>query len=402
MGVTPSRVRISPSPPVTDFRPERFSVMLVYMNILRKLLLVFLGALLPLFLSTLAIGSGIIRTAGSSENIKKILADSDIYSSIISSTLDQAKTSGGEGEGISLTDPNIKTIAEKTFTAQFLQENTEKVLDSVFLWLDGKTINPDFKLDLSGLKDTFANETAKAAEARAATLSVCPAGLSGSAESYEPFSATCLPKGTTPTSVAEQIRNSLSRSEGFLENPVITADTIKLSGSNQSVFANQLKEAPGIFQKVKKTPIILAVLSLLTALGIVFLSTSRTRGLRRMGITLSSAGIFLLIFAYSLNWGINKKLLPQMNLENKVLQEKIKTLASDITANVDKTYYSFGGVYAGLGVLAIGLPLFIHKRRGGHIAHEHVVHSPEHIEPEKSKEPEAPPKPVKKPPPKIQ
>ena len=361
-------------------------------------MLVFLGALLPFFLFALAIDTGIIRTAGSSGNIKKILADSDIYSSIISSTLDQAKTSGGEGEGISLTDPNIKAVAEKTFTPQFLQENTEKVLDSVFLWLDGKTTIPDFKLDLSGLKDTFANETAKAAEARAVTLPVCPTGLSGSADSYEPFSASCLPRGMTPASVAAQIQNSLSKGEGFLEDPIITADTIKLSGSGQSVFADQLKGIPNYYQQVKKTPIYLAVLSLLIALAIVFLSTSRTRGLHRVGITLTTVGILLLIFAYALDWGINKKLLPQMNLENKVLQEKLKTLASDITANVDKTYYTFGGIYTGLGVLAIGLPLFIHKRRGGPMPEEPTHHEvPVHEAPVDQP---APPK--KKTPPKIQ
>lgn len=371
------------------------------MNILRKMLLVFLGALLPFFLLALAIDTGIIRTAGSSDPIKKVLADSDIYGSIISSTLDQAKTSGEGGEGISLTDPNIKVVAEKTFTPQFLQENTEKVLDSVFLWLDGKTKIPDFKLDLSGLKNTFAAETAKAAEARAATLPVCPAGLSGGADSYEPFSATCLPRGTTPASVAAEIQNSLSKGEGFLENPVITADMIKISGSSQSVFTDQLKDVPSYYQQVKKTPIYLAILSLLITLGIVFLSASRRAGLRRVGIILVIAGTFLLIFAWVLNWGINQKALPQLKLENKVLQEKMKTLASDITANVDRTFWTFGGAYAALGALAIAVPMFIH-RRDGHPAHEPAA--AEHIlaEGQKPEEPEPKPRPPKKPPTKIQ
>lgn len=368
---------------------------------MRKTLVFFLALILPLFLFTLAIDTGIIRTAGSSGNIKKFLSDSDIYNSLISSTLDQVKTSGGEGEGISLTDPNIKAVAEKTFTPQFLQENTEKVLDSVFLWLDGKTKVPDFKLDLSGLKETFATETAKAAQARAATLPACPAGLSGSADSYEPFSATCLPKGTTPASVAEQIRNSLSSSEGFLKDPVITADIVKLSGSSQSVFADQLKDVPNYYQQVKKTPIYLAILSLLIALGVVFLSSSQRAGLRRVGITLVITGTLLLIFAWVLNWGVNQKALPQLKLENKVLQEKMKTLVSDITANIDKTFWAFGGAYAVLGTLAIGVPMFIHRRS------DDAVHEPaaaEHV-PAEGQRPEAPepkPRPPKKPPAKIQ
>ena len=128
------------------------------------------------------------------------------------------------------------------------------------------------------------------------------------------------------------------------------------------------------------------------------MSTSRTRGLRRVGITLTTVGILLLISAYALDWGVNKKLLPQLNLENKVLQEKLKTLVSDITASVDKTYYTFGGVYAGLGALAIGLPPFMNKRRGGPMPEEPVHHEkPTNIVPA------AEPPPVKKKtPPKIQ
>src|SRR5438105_11091285 len=101
------------------------------MNIMRKMLVVFLAGLLPVFLFALAIDTGIIKTAGSSAPIKKILADSGIYNSLISSALDQSKTTGGDqGGGISLTDPLVKQAAENTFTPQYLQQNTEKALDS--------------------------------------------------------------------------------------------------------------------------------------------------------------------------------------------------------------------------------------------------------------------------------
>ena len=371
------------------------------MNFLRKMLLVFLGALLPFFLFALAVDTSIIRATGSSDPIKKILANSGIYDSIISSALDQAKSEVGSQDDVNLSDQTVKTIAERTFTPQFLKENTEQVLDSIYLWLDGKTTLPNFKIDLSSLKTTFAVEAAKVAQERAATLPACPAGLSGSADNFEPFSATCLPRSLTPALVNDQVKNSLSSGEGFLENPVITADTIKVSGSNQSVFADQLKDVPNYYQQVKKTPIYLAILSLLIALGVIFLSSSRRAGLRRVGIILVIVGTLLLIFAWVLNWGVNQKALPQLELENKVLQEKLKTLASDITANIDKTFWTFGGAYAALGVLAIAVPLFVHRRNG------HAVHEPapaEHVPAEghRPEEPEPKPRPPKKPPAKIQ
>lgn len=367
------------------------------MGFARKALLVLITPLLLLFLFALAIDTGVIKTAGSSAPIKKILADSDIYSSLVSSTLDQAKTSGGDqGGGVSLTDPAVKQAAENTFTPQYLQQNTEKVLDSVFVWLDGQTPTPDFRIDLSSLKGAFAAEVSQAAQARAATLPACTSDLVGNSDSFDAFSATCLPRGLTPTTVATQVQNDINSGQGFIKNPIITADNLKASGSNQSVFADQLKDAPMAYQKVKKTPFILGLLSLLTIAAIILLSSSRARGLRRVGIILLAIGGFLLIFAWALNYGVNQKALPKLNMDNKVLQEKVRTLVGNLTSSINKTYYAFGGVYAGLGVLAITLPMFIHRGRNKQVQPEHPAETSGPVRPEAPSEHK--PEPVKKPP----
>lgn len=371
------------------------------MNILRKMVVLFLAGLLSLFLFAFAIDSGIIKTAGSSAPIKKILAGSGIYSSAVSGALDQAKTSGGDqGGGVPLVDPAVKQAAENTFTPQFLQQNSEKVLDSIFVWLNGKTPTPDFRIDLSSLKSTFATEASKAAQGRAATLPACPPGLSGNSNSFDPFSATCLPKGLTPAAVATQVQSDIASGQGFIKDPILTADSVKKSGSSQSVFADQLKDAPKIYQKIKKTPMILAILALVATLGIIFLSSSRAKGLRRAGIIFLMVGFASLVFAWALNWGVNQKALPKLNMDNKVLQEKVRTLVSDVTQSIDKTYWIIGGIYAGLGALAIAGSVFVNKRgNGGHSKTEPIHHE---VPSEEKPIPAPRPAPQKKKPIKIQ
>jgi hypothetical protein len=359
------------------------------------MLVVLLAGLLPLFLFALAIDAGIIRTAGSSAPIKKVLADSGIYSSVVSSALDQAKNSAGDsGGGISLSSPGVKTAAENAITPAYLRQNTEKVLDSVYAWLNGKTATPDFSIDVSSIKATFAAEAGKAAQAQAASLPKCTSAQPTN-NSFDPFSATCLPAGMTPAQAAATVKNDIASGQGFLKEPAITADSVKSAGTNQSVFNDQLKNAPQAYQKIKKTPIILGILSLVTILGMIFLSTSRRRGLRRAGTILLIVGVVVVIFAWVLNWGVNQKALPKLNMDNKVLQEKVRLLAKDLTGNLDKTYYIFGGVYAALGVLAIGLPMFIHRGRGGHAQPEHAVEAPGPAHPDAPIEHE--PEPTKKP-----
>lgn len=381
--------------------------MLMLMNILRKMLLVFLAALLPLFLFWLAISTGVTKMAGSSENIKETLAKNDVYSVIIPGALDQAKAGQAKAENggaqeINLSDPAIKTVAERTFTPKFLQENTEKMLDSIFLWLDGKTQTPDFRIDLSGLKATFAAEAAKVAKDKAASLPACPSGLSGSSDNFDPFSATCLPVGLTPAAAAQQVQDTLNRGEDFLENPVITADTLESGSSGQSIFSDQLKSLPRGYQWFNKTPFILAVLSVLCILGVVFLSTSRRAGLRRAGLSLLTVGISFLIIAWALNYGINQKVAPEIKFENKDLQDKLRGLVADITGQVNATFWTFGGSYAALGALAIGVPIFIHRRKvkpaAGHASSNETQGSSQ----PPASAPEIKPKPPRKPPAKIQ
>lgn len=321
----------------------------------------FLAGLLPIFLFTLATDVSVLRTVGNSNNIKKILSNSGIYNSIVSSTLNQSKQITGGGSDVPLSDPAVQAAAEAVVTPQFLRQTTETVINSTYEWLDGATPVPDFQIDLTSLKAAFAAQVAKAVTARASSLPACAAD-SGQ-QPFNVFGATCLPKGVSPASVAGEVQKSIVNGQGFLNTPTVTADSIKTGGSNQSVYADQLKNAPQVYQKAKKTPAILAILSLVIIVGIVLLSTSRWRGLRRAGITLLGVGIVVLIFAWGLNYSVNQKVLPNLNLNNQVLQEKVKVFLSDLTQNVDKTYWIVGGVYAGVGTLAIAGSIFIHKRR---------------------------------------
>lgn len=330
------------------------------MNFARKALIVLLAPLLSFLLFATALDFGIVHTAGHPASVKKIIADSGIYKTAVPAALDQAKTASGNGGEVSLTDPAVKAAATTTFTPQFLQTTTENVIDSVYRWLDGKTTVPDFNIDLTPQKATFADAIGQAAQTRAATLPRCTSLPQSS--SFDAFSATCLPAGVTAAQAGDEAKASILSGKGFLENPVINAASVKSSGSNQSIFTDKLKNAPHQYQHAKKTPYILAVLAILVGTAIVFLSTNRRRGLRRVGIILAGVGIFMLIFAWALNYGVNQKALPKVKFDNAVMQADLKTLISDVVKAVDKNYWLFGIIYTVLGASAIGGPMLMDKR----------------------------------------
>lgn len=309
-----------------------------------------MGAILPFLLFAIALNFGVLRVAGSPKPVKEILADSGIYGSVVGSALDQAKKTAGNGTEVSLIDPAIKKAAEESFNPQVVQSSTESVIDGVYHWLEGKSPQPDFNIDLTSVKTTFAEKVGQAAQTRAATLPICTTAP----VTTDPFSATCLPPRLTPAQVGEQAKNTVLAGQGFLEHPNITYSNIKSDDpSQQNIFDNQLKDAPKRYQMLKKAPIILGVLAVLAIVVIIFLSESRRKGLRRVGITLIMAGAFMLLFAWGLNRIVNHNVIPNIKMDNGLLQTNLQILVKDITLKIDQNYWIFGGTYAVLGILAI-------------------------------------------------
>src|SRR5436189_6311220 len=190
------------------------------MPLARKIGLAMAGTALVFFLFATAIDIGVVRTFGSPEPTKRVLKDSGIYNSIVSSSRDQAKEISGSSSEIPLGNQAVQDAAISIFDAQFLQTTSNNVIDSVYRWLDGRTPVHDFKSDLTAKKAEFADKVAAAAKDRAATLPRCPTAATGNIDA---FNAACLPPGVTPEQVAATVHNDIMTGTGFLENPVLTA-----------------------------------------------------------------------------------------------------------------------------------------------------------------------------------
>lgn len=351
------------------------------MNFAKKTTLVLLTPIFLALLFTTALDFGILRIAGHPGSIKKVIADSGVYNNVVSNALNQAQN-GANGD-INLADPAIKTAANKALTPQVLQSSTNQIIDGVYSWLDGKTTQPNFNVDLSGAKASFADYVSQAAEAKASSLPACSGVL---AANFDVFNADCLPAGITPAQAADQAKSSILSGQGFLDNPVISAGNFKDS-NNQNIFDTKLKNAPKQYQRAKKTPYILAVLAVLIGIALVFLRASWQSGLRHVGVVLLVVGLLMFAFAYGLHKVIDDKLVTQLKFDNTLLQADARSLITDLSSTIERNYYGFGIIYALLGLLAFAAPT----------AAARLSHAPAAAAPEKTEaQTDAPAKPKPK------
>ncbi|OGL38172.1 hypothetical protein A3B63_01535 [Candidatus Saccharibacteria bacterium RIFCSPLOWO2_01_FULL_49_22] len=318
------------------------------MEFVRKLVLVLVTPLFIILLFAVAANTATIQIATDAAKIKSIIAKSDIYKSVVPSLLDEAGQISAGGEEVPLNDDVVRQAALATFTPEFIQQNTEAVIDSVYEWLNGETPLPDINVDLTATKADFAANVAAAVEAKLTSLPPC----TNLPDNYDPFAATCLPSGVNPASQAATVEENILSGTGFLDHPVITADTIKQENQDQSIFTDELKEFPEVYQKIKVLPVVLGILALMLALAIVLLSSSKRKGLQRVGIMLVVVGIIMLVIAYDLTRLVGEG-LEKLDLTNRVLEDSLRTLVIDLASEVGKYYWIFGGAYTALGALAI-------------------------------------------------
>jgi len=334
------------------------------MEFVRKAALVAITPIFVVLLFSLASSTSVIKVATSPEKVKTILASSGIYETVVPGLLDEAGQISSGGEQVQLGNAVVRQAAEKTFTPAFVKQNTELVLDSIYNWLDGQTPLPDFNIDLSATRAGFAANVADDVEAQLAALPACPAGTKAP-QDLDPFSAACLPVGIKPASEAAAIEQNINSGSGFLDQPVITSDSVKTQDNNVSLFTNQLKDIPEVYQKLKLAPLVVGILALLLLAAIILLSSSKRKGLRRVGVILLIVGLFVMGFAYGANRLLDQG-LKQISLGNQVLEDKSKILITELVQEVDKTYWMFGIAYTALGISAIATALF-YKRRGSSV-----------------------------------
>ncbi len=266
------------------------------------------GFALFLFL-TVATGSLVLTLTPN--NVKSWLKGSQVYDTIVEDLLKQSQTlyQGGQGDN-PLKDPGLQAAAKQTFTPAFLQSTAEQVIDGTMPWLEGKVAKPTFAIDVAGVKAAFADNIGAYATKRLASLPVCGPGESPAADgnSDDVLTMTCRPAGYSAEAEIQKTVNELKTNPEFLADTTITADTLQggENATDKRPLYEQFNEVPKIYQLARLVPLVLGAIALIDGLIIIFLSTERRRGMRRVAITLGFTVVVLLGQVWLVNFGIAK------------------------------------------------------------------------------------------------
>lgn len=333
------------------------------MNILRRMIVGVLGVLLSgALLGTVwaAVGQATIRDRTA---VKGWFDKSNFYNQIVDVVLEKAKDSGKNSStgSLPINDPQIQAVAKQAFNPAFLKSSVEGALDGSYNWLDGSAQDINFSIDLTNAKQQLIGGLGTYVTNKVAALPVCASERV--ANDFDAFNAACRPAALTAEAAGKQTETELLKQD-FLKDPVLTASSFKVKDSNgneQPITKDEKAQAVrSVYQGSSALPYILMAVALILALGIVFISSEKRKGLRRIGYVLASNGILLVVFYILLSIGVGmatKKLVT-----SSATTPKMNQLTSDFAGIVANNIKGVMGLYAAIFIV-VGVICYI----GAHV-----------------------------------
>jgi len=336
---------------------------------LRKGIVHLLSLVLLLSLLGMAFATSATKTLTHPAKIETLLSQSKLYDAFINNALKQAQQSDSTGAAgsISLDNPTVQQAARAAFTPQLLQNDVNTFLTSNYAWLEGKTSKPAFTIDLTAPKQNFANQVGKDVETRLASLPVCSVAQLQQLQNtpqLDPLSVTCRPPNLNPSAEGALVTDQLNNNSSFIKTKNITADSSNLNPSGQSQpYYQKFSKAPKLYQLAVKLPWVYAGAAVLSTVGIIFIATRRRKGLRRVAIVLTEAGILLVATKFIADTAfkrLEKKLFNSSSVGQ--LQQSLTDFLHRLETQLVRIDLWFGIAFLALAVLLFALLWFTRDR----------------------------------------
>ena len=363
-----------------------FGTIVLMKRVLKAFVLFIASTTYAWLLFMTASGVAMRQTLADPVAVKSWLANSNVYSNIVDevsklATIQQKQN----GSLVQITSDDIRLTARDAFTAEGLQQDGEKVIDGFYGWFRGQTTGPEFSVDFAARQATFAKLMRAKLESKIQALPECASASKFVIDAFDPFKADCRPKGVDLTTELDSFEKEIASSKSIVPFIKFSGDDIKIrnnTGQNDRVGA-VFVWVPTAYKALVWGPYLLAVLTVVSGLTMIFMSTSRRKGFRRFaggliftGLILIVSGFFLRPAFEKLNGYSTKLLGGQASFTQKIVDPIF------YQANRTFSRYSiiFGFGYVIPAVLIYGVLIITRPHKEPDLEGEHAATYQDHIQ----------------------
>lgn len=326
------------------------------MQMLRKIFLSICAGILGFSLVALAWSHSLSATLRNQETVRSWLADSGVYEEIGSNVVDQmAQKAGDDLAAVAENDELQQIAADALDSTNILQESIEQLLDNTYVWLEGGDPPRALSIDFSEASHQLAQGLGEYASKRAAGLPVCgPTQTMAMINNYDIWTAPCRPAQVSAVQIGDNAREEVLRSINVSDTNVEAGN---IFGSNDGNPPEQIRQA---YQISRWMPLLFASLAIGSALAIVFVSSSRSKGLGRAGWTTILSGIIIGLSAFFVSKGPGTVRNALKDSEQSTIDMAVR-LVETAGQDVARMLWWYGALAIALGLIAATIAKAISK-----------------------------------------
>jgi hypothetical protein len=286
-----------------------------------------------------------------------VLERNDVYNRVITALLEtnkeQSLTAGGD---ITLEDKEIQQIITHAFPAEDLESFATTIVNSVYDWLEQESTRLSFKIDLTENKQQLAEGLSLFAINRLQQLPTCTEIQSN----IDPFSATCQPPFIDYEAEQIKLEEQLLNESGFLNDPIITEEII-FGDTQENSLEERYRHIPTLYSLARFVPLYITLILTSLALIVIFASSTRKIGMRKIGRGLIGAGASLIFFTVLFTF-----IVPELTGSLPILQstgQGIDSLLNEVAVDFGRDY-SWMIIKISTPLIFVGAVMVIYAQAG--------------------------------------
>jgi len=238
---------------------------------------------------------GFNRTIGNPEYVKQTFEETAVFDSVAEFIQDEITDQVGKDKEGKL----IRQVVEDTAKPETLGEVISGGVDEVYRILEGEVDPEDFQLDVSALTDALEKNTKARLKERLLKLEPCTS--SNPSNSINPYEFNCLPFGSSVDTYVDMAVALTKTQNDVLRTGVVDINSLDVNESGE-VDKEQnidfLRRFSSAYQAIQSVYWIAIVLTIVSGIGVVFLSKQFIKGLRRLGSILFGNGLIFATVAF--------------------------------------------------------------------------------------------------------
>lgn len=311
---------------------------------------------------------GLLLYFGNANYLEGTLQSSGAYTKLVPALAQTLAGSSGQG-GIPFNDPGVVEIMNHGLPPQTIEVSTNQVIDGIYGWLQGKTAEPEFHVDLTKNRNFISENISLYAFNKLTKQPLCFTNPS----QVDPFTSTCLPSNFDLNAQRTTFATAINQ---VFPKTVFTADDLPRMSGGKTI-SQTFPQLPQYYRLLLWTPWLFGILLIGLCVAVVRLCRNQRLGFRLLGRVTLSTGVALMItpILYLL-------LYPRINsaLHLQSANSGLNALTSNVVSALNSSFYLFL-IKAALIIVNVGLAMVLleHYTRGKNFAaigiHSGVVSS---------------------------